>query len=139
MVATIRPDPTYPHCQDITLTWGDAFTFGVTSMNFVTSAAAEVDMTSMLSVVYVDPNNSKHKIVLKDYDYGAKEAGELSIEFFGPAPDHTFVGLRNLVTVTGSATTPIKSFNAFLTQSATQIVAGELVKGTCTFKLTGTV
>ena len=108
-------------------------------MNFVVAAGGEVDMTSMKSLVYVDPSNTKHKIVLKDYDYAVKEPGELSIEFFGPAPDHTFVGLRNLITFTGSATTPIKSLNAFLTQSATQFVAGELVKGSCTFRLTGTV
>ena len=137
---TVLPDPTYPNCQGITLSWGDDFKFGVTSMSFAVAAAGEVDITSMYSSrVWTDPHNTKHKVVMKDIDFGVRDAGELSIEFFGPAPDHTFVGFRNKITVTGAATTPIKSFDAFLSQSATQIVAGELVKGTCTFKLTGTV
>lgn len=122
-------------CQDITLRWGTT-DIGVTSMQYSRSAAGEIDITAMSSEVVTDPNNTTHKLVKKSVDYGVIDMGELSCEFYGPGEfNESLVGTRRSLTVGGAVSATFSSVQAYLTQVSTQIAAGDLVKGSCTFKL----
>ena len=125
-------------CQGIKLKWGTT-EIGVTNMQYSRSAAAEIDMTSMGSTVVTDMENTSRKVVKKSVDFGVIDMGELSCEFYGPgAFNENWIGMRRSLTVTGVEQSP-SGVQAFLTQISTQIVAGDLVKGSCTFKLSDTV
>lgn len=118
--------------QGITLFWGDT-EIGVTSMRWSGSAAAEVDITSMDSNVVEDEEYSSRKLVKKSVDYAVIDPGELSCEFFGPGGFTVDqIGSQKTLTVNGTDL----SAQAFLTGMSQEIVAGELVKGSCTFRLT---
>lgn len=117
--------------QGITLSWGDT-EFGVTSMRWSGSAASEIDITSMGSETVADEDYSTHVLVKKAIDFAVIDLGELSCEFFGPGGFTTDqIGSQKTLTVNGTNL----SAPAFLTGMSQEIVAGELVKGSCTFKL----
>jgi hypothetical protein len=86
----------------------------------------------MESTSAVDPNFSTHKLMKKSVDYSVIDLGEISCDFFGP---HGFdiedLGTQRTLSVSGlSLSSP-----AFLTAMSSEVVAGELVRGSCTFKL----
>ena len=120
--------------QGITLSWGTT-TIGVTRMSYSGSSAGEVDITSMSSTVVTDPNNTDHRLVKKDIDFSVIDLGELSCDFFGPAGFGIDVlGTKNSLSVSGlNLSSP-----AFLTAISHEVVVGELVRGSCTFKLSNT-
>lgn len=118
--------------QGITLTWGTT-EIGVTRLSYSGSAAAEIDITSLDQSTYVtDPNFSNHKLMKKSVDYGVIDLGEVSCDFFGPAGFNIdLLGTQRSLSVSGlSLSSP-----AFLTAISHEVVVGELVRGSCTFKL----
>lgn len=132
-------------CQGITLQWGDHI-IGVTGMQYSRSAAGEIDITSMSSTIYPDSSNTSRALVRKSIDYSVVDMGELSCEFFGTGSlDETHIGCLKDLSVVGLASTDggdvrtLTAIKAYLTQVSTQIVAGDLVKGSCTFKLSDEV
>jgi len=117
--------------QGITISWGTTV-IGVTRMSYSGSAAGEIDITSLSSISVTDPNFSNHKLVKKDVDYSVIDLGELSCDFFGPCGfGINLLGTQRLLSVSrlnlGSP--------AFLTAISHEVVVGELVRGSCTFKL----
>jgi hypothetical protein len=106
-------------------------------MQHTASAAAEIDITSMQSSVFTDQFLPRRRIVSKSVDYAISDPGELSCEFYGPGGfNYTLLGQQRSLSVPGLPGGGV--IPAFLTQISTQIVAGELVKGSCTFKLSAT-
>jgi len=117
--------------QGIVVSWGST-RIGVTRMSYSGSAAGEIDITSMNSQTVIDPNFSQHKLVKKSVDYAVIDLGELSCEYFGPTGFGTdLLGTQNTLSVDGLAL----SSQAFLTAISAEVVVGELVRGSCTFKL----
>jgi hypothetical protein len=101
-------------------------------MSYSGSAAGEIDITSMNSQTVIDPNFSQHKLVKKSVDYAVIDLGELSCEYLGPTGFGTdLLGTKNTLSVDGLAL----SSQAFLTAISAEVVVGELVRGSCTFKL----
>lgn len=117
--------------QGITVLWGTT-TIGVTRMSYSGSAAGEIDITSMSSLYLEDPNFSNRKLVKKDVDYSVIDLGELNCEYFGPGGFSTdLLGTQRTLAVEGLGL----SSQAFLTEVSAEVVAGDLVRGSCTFKL----
>jgi hypothetical protein len=113
-------------------------------MQYNHAASGEIDMTSMSSTIYTDNNNSNHVMVRKCVDYSIVDMGELSCEFYGTGGfDESFVGTYNDLTVSGIGGDGLvvqpNGIRAYLTQVSTQIEAGGLVKGSCTFKLSDVI
>lgn len=118
--------------QGIVLNWGST-SIGVTRMSYSGSAAGEIDITSMSDSTYVtDPNFSNHKLMKKSVDFAVIDLGELSCDFFGPEGfGIDLLGTQRTLSVDGlNLSSP-----AFLTAISSEVVAGELVRGSCTFKL----
>jgi hypothetical protein len=119
--------------QGITLRWGTTG-IGVTRMQYNKSAAAEIDTTGMNATVYQDANNTSRKFVRKSVDYAVVDLGELSCDFYGRGGfDESQVGGRNAISIDGL--TAFQSQQAYLTQISTEVVAGDLIRGSCTFRL----
>lgn len=117
--------------QGITLKWGTT-EIGVTRMSYSGSSAGEVDITSMNSTMITDSNNTDHKLLKKEIDYSIIDLGEVTCDFFGPPGFNIdLLGTRNNLSVSGLNL----SAPAFLTGISSEVVVGELVRGTCTFKL----
>lgn len=105
-------------------------------MQYSRSASGEIDMTHMDSEMFTDPQNSTRKLLKKSTTFGIIDPGELTIEFFGPGGfNENAIGQKALLSVVGVDNSP--SCQAILTQISTQVAAGELLKGNCTFRLTG--
>ena len=117
--------------QGITLSWGTT-NIGVTRMSYSGSAAGEIDITSLSSTFVTDPGFSNHKLIKKDVDYSVIDLGELSCDFFGPCGfGINLLGTQRTLSVSGlSLSSP-----AFLTAISHEVAVGELVRGSCTFKL----
>lgn len=117
--------------QGIVLNWGTT-AIGVTRMSFSGSAAGEVDITSMNSTVVTDDNNTDHRLIKKEIDYSIIDLGEVSCDFFGPVGFNVdLLGTKNTLSVNGlNLNSP-----AFLSAISSEVVVGELVRGSCTFKL----
>lgn len=127
--------PEVAHSQGINLSWGST-QIRVTSLSYSRSAQNEVDVTAITSPAYVDPNNSSNKRAVKEVEYGLIDPGELQCEFVGPSTFNvSSIGCKNLITVMGLSNAP--SQQAYLTNMSIQAKAGELVTGSCTFRLTG--
>lgn len=120
-------------CQGITLKWGTTG-IGVTRMQYSKSAAAEIDTTGMNATIHQDANNTQRKFVRKSVDYAVVDLGELSCDFYGPGGfNENQVGGRNALSIDGLAA--FSSQQAYLTQISTEVVAGDLIRGSCTFRL----
>jgi len=118
----------------VNLTWGTTV-IHVTSMQYSRSAAAEVDTTGFDNTVYQDPQNTNRKMLVKSVDYAIVDPGELSCEFYGPGGfDETLLGLKRSLSVQGGVANSPSGW-AVLTQISTQMAVGDLIKGSCTFKL----
>lgn len=123
-------------CQGVTLNFGAYSGIGVISMQYSRSASGEIDLTHMGSEMVTDPQNSGRKLLKKSTSFGIIDPGELTIEFYGPGGfDENAIGQKATLSIAGVDKSP--SCQAILTQISTQIAAGDLVKGNCTFKLTG--
>lgn len=121
-------------CQGITLNWGTTV-IGVTRLSYSRSSPDEIDITSMESFHNTDSDNSDRRVFIKEVDYTAVDLGEVTCDFFGPGKfDTSLIGMRRSLTIAGMSNSP--SSPAYLTQMSTEVVAGDLIKGTCTFKLT---
>lgn len=117
--------------QGITVNWGTT-SIGVTRMSYSGSAAAEVDITSMNSNYVTDPNFSRHKMMKKVVDFGVIDLGELSCDFFGPGGFNSrLIGTQRTLSVSELG----MSSPAFLTAMSSEVVVGEFVRGSCTFRL----
>lgn len=121
---------------------GVALKWGTTQINPVSlqvsyGAEGEVDMTGMnAAAVVTDPLNSQHKLVAKSVDYSIIDIGELSCEYLGPGQfNTTLVGTKRPLTISIARQTGFSwSSQAFLTRNDHQMQAGDLVRGSCTFK-----
>lgn len=121
--------------QGITLQWG-SHVIGVTRLSYSKSASEEIDISSFLSNHYTDPGNSDRRVLIKDVDYAVQDKGEITCDFFGPGNfGWQDVGMMKNIYINGLAGYGNLG-NAYLTQCSTEVVAGDLVRGTCTFKLT---
>ena len=117
--------------QGITLKWGTT-EIGVTRMSYSGSSSGEVDITSMSSTLVTDPANSDHKLIKKAVDFCIIDLGEVSCDFFGPAGFNIdLLGSKKELSVAGLSL----SSQAFLTAISHEVVVGELVRGSCTFRL----
>lgn len=117
----------------ITLSWGTT-NIGVTSMQYSRSAAAEIDTTGFTNTINQDPDNTDRKYIVRSVDYAVVDPGELSCEFYGPGGfNENFLGIKRVLSLTGLTTGP--STQAVLTQISTQLAVGDLIKGSCTFRL----
>lgn len=121
-------------CQGLTLKWGTT-DIGVTSLKYSGSAAAEIDITGVDGTIITDTENTNRKLIKKTIDYAVIDMGEVSCDFFGPGEfDAKLLGSKRLLKLDGN-TSIVFSVQAFLTQISLDIAAGDLVKGSCTFKL----
>ena len=139
----------------VTLSWGTTQIIA-TAISYNRQALGEIDLTSMESAVINDPNNTNRKLIKKSVEFGVIDHGELSVEFFGPGGfNDTHIGTKRTLSLSGSGTgfsvapggigiigsaveNGPNGVEAFLTACSVQASAGELVRGTCTFRLSDT-
>lgn len=118
----------------ITFKWGE-WSITATSIQHSRQAPTEIDVTSIASPVFTDKANNKRKIVHRAVDFAVADSGEVTVEYVGPggfADEH--IGSKNALSITGLANAPTGK-KAFLTSNSVTAVAGELIKGTCTFRV----
>ena len=134
--------------QGVTFTWGTT-SFLLTSLNLSNSSGSEIDITSMSSEVVTDSENTSRKLIAQDYDscFSARGGGELSIEFFADSS----IANSNYLDLVGSQRTIDLKFpgpdgvgvgfsvnqTGLLTQMTLGVATGEFVKGSASFKLSG--
>jgi hypothetical protein len=143
------PDFVTPHGS--TFTWGTT-TFYLTSLQVNAQSGGEIDITSMSSEVVADSANTKHKLIVPDYDtsYSARYGTDIQIEFFAGADLTTSnyfdcIGSKRLLTLkipqsvdaTASPGLQILARTAAMTQMSLTGGVGEYVKGSATFKISG--
>ena len=129
--------------QGLSCKWG-LTSFLVTSLQYSTSASAEMDVTGMDAGVVADPNWSDRKLVYKSTEYAVVDPGEVQIEFIANPSAVLLaneVGRKRELTFEKSDDEQDPgafsvTWNAILTQFSTQMQLGEYVRGNCTFKLT---
>jgi hypothetical protein len=125
--------PRFQTAQGVEISWGST-NITATSISYSMSAAGEVDVTSMDSTIYTDPNNTSNKRIVKEVEYGMIDPGEVQVEFIGPSTfDQSFIGQKNSLRITNLGSSD--SADAYLTNLSIQAKAGELVTGSCTFRL----
>jgi hypothetical protein len=127
-------------------------TLHVTDLQVNAQSGGEIDITSMSSEVISDPANSRHKMVVPDYDTGisARYGTEVQMEFFAGAEitaTNFFdnVGSKRLLKIqmpksineTGAVGFQILDRTAILTQMSLGGSVGALVKGSATFRISG--
>lgn len=121
---------------------GVVLKWGTTQINPVSlqvsyGAEGEVDMTGMdVAAVVTDPLNTQHKLVMKSVDYSIVDIGELSCEYLGPGQfNTTLVGTKRPLTISIAGQAGFGwSAQAFLTRNEHQMQAGDLVRGSCSFR-----
>lgn len=130
--------PNAPFAQGINVSWGGT-EITVTAVSYSRSAEAEIDATSMYdSIVWIDNNNTENRRLVRDVQYGIVDYGEVQCEFIGPSTfDESKVGTKNNLTISGLDVAP-SGIPAYLKSLSIQAKAGELVSGSCTFRLSGT-
>jgi hypothetical protein len=136
---------------DVTFSWGTV-TFALTSLSVDITASGEVDITSMSSITYNDPENTGKKFIHKDFDCPISEC-EIRIDFFaedslinGQNPNK-WVGLKKNLTVgfqpndgsvkflSGGPSPFHLNSMAVLTNFSLTDSVGEFVRGSATFRL----
>lgn len=135
--------------QGATFTWGTT-SFLLTSLNLSNSSGSEIDITSMSSEVVSDSQNSQRKLIAQDFDscFSARGGGDLSIEFYADSSISNsnyldIVGSQRLITlklpgVDGTGVGFSIEKTGLLSQMSLGVATGEFVKGSATFKLSGT-
>ena len=114
----------------------------VISISTTSSAEGEIDITGTNATVLSDGANTGNKVVIREIDYGLIDLGEIQVEFFGPAGAASWLGMKRQVSFQGGGTDSTPKLNSgtrttygIVTNLSTQIVAGDLVKGTLTLRL----
>jgi hypothetical protein len=126
--------PEVVESQGITVRWGGV-NIVVTGIRYNRSAAGEVDVTGIRSFAWTDAANSDNRRVVKEVEYSVIDPGEVECDFVGPSTfDESWVGNRRLLTISGLDNAP-SGVQAYLTNLSIQARAGELVTGSCTFRL----
>lgn len=132
--------------------WGTT-DLNVTAISFSAGSGGEIDITSMESSVRPDPQNSNRKLIARDYDscFDDGNRPDVSIEFFAGTVGFSLadVGSKRsfsaqfyppgVSSIIGGDGPPINitGVSAVLTQLQLSGTAGEYVRGSATFKLTG--
>jgi len=134
-----------------TFTWGTV-TLHVTALQVNAQSGGEIDITSMSSEVISDPANSRHKLVVPDYDTGisARYGTDVQMEFLAGAEITAtnffdVVGSKRLLTIklpknideTATVGFQILDRTAILTQMSLGLSVGEMVQGSATFRISG--
>ena len=127
-------------------------TLHVTDLQVSAQSGGEIDITSMSSEVVADPANSRHKLVVPDYDsaISARYGTEVQMEFFAGAEITAtnyfdVIGSKRNLTVkfprsvdqTATVGFQILERTAILTQMTLGASAGEYIKGSATFRISG--
>lgn len=137
MPGTIVTDgfPFAATAQGINVTWGTT-TITITSLSYSRSAESEVDVTAMDSYLVSDTENTdRPPRLMKEVEYTIVDPGELQCEFIGPGDfGDEAPGLMKTLAVTGL--TNCNGGRAILKSMSVQAKAGELITGSCTFRLT---
>jgi hypothetical protein len=131
-----------------TIRWGTA-NIEVTSVS-LSGSAEEIDITSMSSRTRQDPQNSSRWFITRDYDVGFNGAvPDVSVEFFARAGGISLMDVGSKRTFfaqffqepvgnfAGPLAFEISGVEAILTQLQLTGSAGEYVRGSATFKLSG--
>lgn len=130
------------------ISWGTT-TLDVTSISLSASSGGEVDMTSMSSKVRSDPQNTNRKLITRDYDTFSDDGQipDVSVEFFAKTPGISLsdVGSKRDFSaqfyapnvIIGTPVLSVPNVSAILTQVQLTGSAGEYVRGSATFKLSG--
>jgi hypothetical protein len=130
-----------------TIRWGTTDIEAV-SISFSADAGGEIEITSMSSKVRPDPQNTNRRLITKDYDacFDGGNAPEVSVEYFASTGgiSLTDVGLSRQFSAsvrnadnTSALVTVVPSTSAVLTRVQFSGSAGEYVRGSATFKLSG--
>lgn len=132
--------------QSLTCSWGSISDLRITSLQFSGEMTGEIDVTGMDATVLPDPQNTNRRVVRKSVDYAVLDYGSVTVDFFAKPSGlfslqdtSDYIGRKNVLTITRPAEQGVPSIsyshNAFLTSFSFQAATGELVRGTCTFKL----
>lgn len=133
---TTEAFPSIEWAQGITVNWANQ-DIVVTSVSYSRSASAEIELTHMYSKIHTDPNNSDNRRVVREFEVGVVDLGEVQFEFFGPSSfTEDLIGTKGELMIDGLTNAPNGTM-AYLTNLSIQAKAGELVSGSCTFKLSG--
>ena len=140
--------------QGCTFTWGTSV-LDVTSFQVNAQSGGEIDMTSMSSEVVSDPDNSNKKYIVLDFDtyHSVKYGTDVSVEFFASGNAVTTnwyfdsIGKKKVLSVMlprGPYGLPgaggghaFVNKTALLTSVTLGAAAGEYVKGSAVFKISG--
>lgn len=127
-------------------------TLHVTALQVNAQAGGEIDITSMSSEVVADPANSRHKLIVPDYDsaVSARYGTEVQMEFFAGAEITAtnyfdIIGSKRNLTIKlpksidepATVGFQILGRTAILTQMSLGGSSGELIKGSATFRISG--
>lgn len=136
------------HAQGAEFKWGTT-SFNISSFSLETSIdAAEIDITSMSSRVFEDPENTKRKLIARDFDSCFSPEGglELKVEFLTDADlgnPWLLVGQKRALSIRAGVESHSPSLanffwnqNAILTSFSGGASTGEFIRGSATFKLT---
>jgi hypothetical protein len=136
--------------QGATVSWGTT-RLDVISVSLSAEAGSEIEMTSMSSKVRQDPNNFRRNLITRDYDvcFDGGRAPSVSFEFLAGTAADSGISLMDVGSVrdlqiamtyagnTNNLAINITKVTAFLTQVQLTGSAGEYVRGSATFKLSG--
>ena len=144
--------PSFVSSHGSTFTWGTV-TFHLTSLQVNAQSGGEIDITSMSSEVVTDSANTRHKLLVPDYDtsYSARYGTDIQIEFFADkelTATNYFdcIGSKRLLTLMIPAEAGVSPLSpgfqilartAAMTQMSLTGAAGDYVKGSATFKISG--
>lgn len=134
----MAPWPDAVPASGVTMSW-NGFSFQPTSISYQRSAAGEIDCTGIDDEQVKDKKNTGRFLIKKRVDFGVIDPGELTIEFVGPPSlNESQIGLKDTLRVSaakGLDNCP-DNVKAILTSVSAQAQAGELVRGSATFRLT---
>lgn len=145
----MAPSFVTPHGS--TFTWGTV-TFHLTSLQVNAQSGGEIDITSMSSEVVADSANTRHKLIVPDYDtsHSARYGTDIQIEFYADAQltaTNYFdcIGSKRKLSLkipksideTAAFGLQILERTAAMTQMSLSGSFGEYVRGSATFKLSG--
>jgi hypothetical protein len=131
-----------------TIRWGTT-DINAVSISLSADVGGEIEITSMSSKVRADPQNTNRRLITKDYDacFDGGNVPAVSVEFFAGTSGISLsdVGSSRLFNVSflradntaGGPALQIPQCSAVLTQVQLTGSAGEYVRGSATFKLSG--
>lgn len=122
--------------------WGTT-QLSIQSLRVSYSAPAEIDITGMGAIVDSDPSQTSRKIVRRQVDYGVRDLGEVSLDFYAGTAVNNFgalIGTRRSLAFSSTASTSVAGYSvtspyAYLTSFSVQGSVGDFIRGSLTFKL----